>query len=250
MVPVGADALCAEDSGGDGPPLVLLHPGIGDLRVWDPVWADLARTFRVIRYDFRGYGSSPAPSEPYSWLDDLRAVLAHFGLESAHLVGNSNGGATALALAVEQPQAVRSLVLLAPGVSGYSWPDEPELEARWQEVAAQEDPERVIDLYLDIWAAAGHEPFVRDLVRSGMAAEPGEAQFLRELPPVFDRLGEIAVPSVLLVGDVDKRELIEADKQIVARIPGCRLVWLNGVDHLPSVRAPGLVVDAIRELCA
>ncbi len=249
MVPVGAAELWAEDSETEGPPLVLLHPGIGDLRVWDPVWADLTETFRVIRYDFRGYGGSPAPTEPYSWLDDLRAVLAHFGLDSAHLVGNSNGGATALALAVEQPQAVRSLVLLAPGVSGYAWPDEPELEERWRGLVAAGDPERIVDLYLEIWAGAGHEPFVRELARSGIAAEPGEAQYLRELPPVFARLGEIVVPSVLLVGDRDKPELIAADRQIVARIPGCRLVWLAGVDHLPSVRVPGLVVQAIRELC-
>jgi 3-oxoadipate enol-lactonase len=249
MVPVGADQLWAEDSEADGPPLVLLHPGIGDLRVWDPIWADLTETFRVIRYDFRGYGGSPAPTEPYSWLDDLLAVLAHFGLDSAHLVGNSNGGATALALAVQEPDAVRSLVLLAPGVSGYDWPDEPELEATWRALAAAGDTEGIVDLYLDAWAAAGHEPFVRDLARSGIAAEAGEGKFLRELPPVYDRLGEIAVPSVLLLGDRDKPELIAADKQIVARIPGCRLVWMAGVDHLPSIRQPDLVVQAIRELC-
>jgi pimeloyl-ACP methyl ester carboxylesterase len=249
MVPVGADEVWAEDSGGDGPPLVLLHPGIGDLRVWEPVWQQLTGTFRVIRYDFRGYGGSPQPTQDYAWLDDLRAVMAFFGLDSAHVVGNSQGGSVALALAVEHPQLVRSLVLLAPAVSGYAWPDDPETDARYEELTGAGDADGLEQFFLEVWCAAGHEPLVRDLVRSAIAAEPGEKQYLRELPDVVDRLGEVAVPAVLLVGDRDYPPLVAMDEAIAGALPQCTLVRLAGVDHLPSLRVPELVVETIRNHC-
>ena len=61
MVAVDGGTVWADDSGGDGPPLVLLHPGVGDSRIWDPVLAPLTAKYRVIRYDARGFGQSLAP---------------------------------------------------------------------------------------------------------------------------------------------------------------------------------------------
>ena len=60
----GRDTVWADDSSGDGPPLVLLHPGVGDSRIWEPLMPALTGTHRVIRYDARGYGRSPAPTAP------------------------------------------------------------------------------------------------------------------------------------------------------------------------------------------
>jgi 3-oxoadipate enol-lactonase len=249
IVPVGTDRLSAEDSGGDGPPLVLLHPGVGDQRVWDGVWRPLAEHFRVVRYDFRGYGASSPPTEPYSWLDDLRAVLTHFGIGSAHLVGTSQGGATALALALEHPQAVRSLVLLAPAVGGWTPGGPPEIAARFAAALASGDEDNLVALMLELWAAAGHEPVVEDLVRSGVRALRGETRFLRPLAPARHRLGEVVAPTLLLVGDRDFAPIVELDDEIAARLPDCRLERLAGVDHFPSLRVPALVVERIRGHC-
>jgi pimeloyl-ACP methyl ester carboxylesterase len=139
MVPAGADRIWAEDSEGAGPALVLLHSGVAGARLWDPVWPELAAAFRVIRYDSRGYGRSPAATEPYAELEDLRAVLDHFGLERAHLTGCSQGGGTAAELALAEPARVRSLVLLCPGFAGYTWPEpDPELAAQDEALAAAE----------------------------------------------------------------------------------------------------------------
>ncbi|BAJ31912.1 MULTISPECIES: alpha/beta fold hydrolase, partial [Kitasatospora] len=99
------------DSGGDGPPLVLLHPGVGDSRVWDAALPALLGRFRLVRYDVRGYGRSPQPDRPYSMLADLRALLDRLGPEPVHLVGCSMGGGSALGLALERPERVASLVL-------------------------------------------------------------------------------------------------------------------------------------------
>ncbi|MGH3403580.1 MAG: alpha/beta fold hydrolase [Streptosporangiaceae bacterium] len=67
--------------------MVLLHPAIGDSRIWDHVWPALTATCRVIRYDVRGFGRSTAPTQQYTRLDDLRKVLAHFRVDRMHLVG-------------------------------------------------------------------------------------------------------------------------------------------------------------------
>lgn len=250
MVEVGRDRLWVEDSGGDGPPLVLLHPGIADSRVWDAVWGPLTETHRVIRYDVRGYGGSPPASEPYDWVGDLCRVLDEVGLESAHLVGNSNGGATALTLAVRQPARVRSLVLLAAGISGYPWPDEdPQLEERWHAVVASGDPDALVELMLDVWCAAGREPIVRELVSAASQGEAGENAHWRELEPVWDDLDQLTVPTVVMIGDRDPASMVQANVAAAERIPGARLIRLAGVDHLPQLRVPDLVVQTVREHC-
>ena len=81
MVAVDGGEVWADDSGGDSPPLVLLHPGVGDSRIWEPLLPALTASYRVIRYDARGFGRSPAPKAKFTLLADLIAVLGHYGLD-------------------------------------------------------------------------------------------------------------------------------------------------------------------------
>ncbi|HEY2507867.1 MAG TPA: alpha/beta hydrolase [Streptosporangiaceae bacterium] len=244
MLTVGADKIWAEDSGGSGPTLVLLHEGIGDSRMWDPVWPQLTAAFRTIRYDVRGYGRSPAPTENYGLLADLLAVLDHFEIGSAHVVGCSMGGGTALDLALAEPHRVRSLVLLCPGIGGYDWPEEPEVAAEF-EALPPGDEDAAADLIVRMWAAAGPDPLVTELARSAARAWPGEQQFHQEDQPAFGRLDQIGVPSIIMVGDKDRAPLIESNEQAAKLIPGCRLIMMPGVDHYPTVREPQLIADTI-----
>lgn len=246
MVRIGADEVWADD-GGDGPPLLLLHLGIGDSRVWDPVLPLLAG-HRVIRYDCRGYARSPASTEPYLHVADAIAVLDHFGLASATLVGCSMGGGTAAAIAVTEPARVAGLVLLCPSIAGHESPPEPELAAEYAEIERTRDLERLVQVGLREWSAAGVDETTTDLMRTAVAAMVSEEHHGTDPAPVFDRLGEIATPSVLLVGDRDRPPLIAANKQAAALIPGCRLVVLPGVDHYLPLRAPEAVAAAIREV--
>jgi pimeloyl-ACP methyl ester carboxylesterase len=82
-------------------------------------------------------------------------------------------------------------------------------------------------------------------LRSGARAEISSGDLQQRDPPVLDRLGEISVPTSLLVGDVDYPPLIEADRQAAARIPGCELTVVPGMDHLPPLREPELVLRTI-----
>lgn len=252
LVETPAGGLWTEDSEGDGEPVVLLHPGIGDLRSWEAVWPGLTAAHRVVRYDFRGYGGSPAASAPYDWVDGLLAVMDARGLGSAHLVGNGQGGATAVEAALRHPERFRSLVLLAPSVGGWQPEGPPELEARWEaaeEALAAGDDGPLVAFVLELWCAAGHEPLVRDLVRTALAAAEGERQWLTRLPDVRDRLGDVAAPTVLMLGMRDFAPLVALNEVMAAAIPGCRLVRLAGVDHLPQLRVPELVVETVRQHC-
>ncbi len=250
MLPVGADKIWAEDSGGSGPVLVLLHEGVGDSRMWDPVWSDLASACRVIRYDVRGFGRSPAATEEFTLLGDLLAVLDHFEVTRAHVTGCSMGGGTALEFALAEPGRVGSLVLLCPAIGGYAYPETPELDAACEALAEAGDDEGIVRLLLEVWGRAGDDPLVTDLMRSAMRAWEGEEQFELDGEPTFDRLGDVRAPTVLLVGDMDDAGLIASNEAAAQRIPGCELVRMPGVDHYPTVRAPGLVAETILRHCA
>lgn len=250
MVPAGADKIWAEDSGGDGPALLLLHEGVGDARMWDPVWPAVTSVYRVIRYDVRGFGRSAAATENYALLADAVAVLDHFGVGAAHVAGCSMGGSTAIQLALARPDRVKSMVLLCPGIPGYPYPaPDPALEAQFEAAEAAGDADELIRLSLQVWGRTGDDPKVTDLMRSALRAWDNQGRYMQEDEPVYDRLGELRVPAVLMVGDADSPGLIASNEAAAARIPGCEVVRMPGVDHYPTVRAPQLVTETILRHC-
>jgi 3-oxoadipate enol-lactonase len=245
MVPAGSDKIWAEDSGGEGPVLLLLHEGVADARMWDPVWPALTASCRAIRYDVRGYDRSPPATENYTLVGDALTVLDHFGVAAAHIVGSSMGGGTAIELALAQQERATSLVLLCPGIPGYVYPEDPAVEAKFDEAAAAGDTERLVRLGLEQWGRSGDDPQVTELMRTAMRAWENEERFQQRGAAAFDRLGELAVPVVLMLGDLDNPGLIASNEAAAERIPGCELIRMPGVDHYPTMRAPRLVTETI-----
>jgi 3-oxoadipate enol-lactonase len=116
MVPV----MLAYDVTGTGPAVVLLHSTVCDRRMWDPQWPVLAEAgYRVMRCDFRGFGSTPVPQGPYSDADDVLDVADELGLGPIALVGSSHGGKVALEIAARQPERVTALALLCSAMPGH-----------------------------------------------------------------------------------------------------------------------------------
>ncbi len=255
IVPVSNGELWADDSGDGGLPLVLLHPGVGDSTIWDPVRPTLTERHRVIRYDVRGFGRSPAPTTPYSLAEDLTAVLDHFGLSRAVLVGSSMGGATAISLALDAPDRVAGLALLVPGVTGYEELLPSGFLQEVEKLARAGDMEGVVQLGLNISGRAGGgtpdtDPVAAAHLRSALPAWFGNAAHQRADAPAFDRLGEIAAPTLLALGELDHPEVVRCNEEMAARIPGCRLVRLAASDHFPTLREPDTVARLIEELYA
>lgn len=254
MVKVDGGTVWADDSGGDGPPLVMLHPGVGDSRIWDPVLAPLTARYRVIRYDARGFGQSPAPTVKFALLGDLVAVLDHYGVQRAAFVGCSQGGGSELAFVLERPERVSALVLLCPGIPGFPYPEEEEdddpLGTEYERAFTAGDVDALAGVMQQVWGQAGATPAVLEQLRSAARAAISSGDLEQDDPPVFDRLGEIAVPAALMVGDADYPPLVESNRQAAARIPGCEFVFVPGLDHLPPLREPGLVLDLITRTLA
>lgn len=153
-VPVEGGHLWADDSGGDGPVIVLLHPGWGDSSIWLPVMDLLPARYRVIRYDTRGFGRSPAPAAAFTQLGDLTAVLDHRGADRVVLVGHSGAGGPAIGLALADPPRVRALLLLAPGVADYPWPMDDPYWGEFSGLYEAGDTHGLAELGLRTWAAS------------------------------------------------------------------------------------------------
>jgi 3-oxoadipate enol-lactonase len=247
-IPVEGGVLAADDSGGDGPPLVLVHAGWADRSSWAEVASRLAGRYRIISYDARGYGASPPPQAPFNQLGDLVAVLDQAGVQRAAIAGHSGGGGTAIGLAVTHPERVSALVLLAPGVQDYPWPMDDPYNTEFMALATAGDRAGLAGLGLRTWAAADPaDATARAQVEGAVAAMFAQGDFEQPDPPAYDRLAEITAPTVVVVGDLEYPMVARGADSIADRIPGCRRITAPGVDHLIPLRAPDLVADVITE---
>jgi 3-oxoadipate enol-lactonase len=255
VVPVDGGEIWAQDTGepgaqsvdvGDaGDAVVLLHPGWGDARIWDDVLALLVGRRRVVRYDTRGYGSSPAPAGPFTQVGDLTAVMNQLGIARAVLVGHSGGGGTAIGLALDQPERVSALVLLAPGVPDYPWRVDDPYWRQFEAAFTAGDADALAALGIRTWAAASADPAAEAQVRAAVAAFFRLGDFEQQDPPAFSRLGEIRARAVVAVGDLEYPMVAECGRAVAERIPNCQLITVPGADHLLPLRAPQLIADVI-----
>ena len=251
LLGVGADRLWVEDTGGDGVPLVLLHPGITDSTIWDRL-LPLLDGHRVVTFDRSGYGRSPRATTASTPVDQLVGVLDTLALDRVHLVGNSNGGGTSLALAAAQPDRIASMTLLCTAVPGYPWPEDagdPEIEAEYEELVAAKDVEGLTDLYLRVFAAQGADDYLRAQVRATTDLELSGEDLTESNPPAWESVPALAVPTAVVVGDRDDPDTIHADLALAEAMPTAELVRLDA-DHLPQYREPGAVADVVRRTVA
>jgi pimeloyl-ACP methyl ester carboxylesterase len=226
------------DETGEGPPLVLLHEGVVDSRIWERVVPLLAVRHRVIRYDQRGFGRSPRPEGPYSLVEDLVAVLDAAGLERAALAGASRGGNIALATAVERPERVSALILLGSGLSGaqldVGWT--PEQIARWERAEADDDWTAMAELDMEMWAPMGADPELRAMFLENAVWSNSEDPATDE--PVAERMSGIAVPTLVITGSRDVRGINEIGDRLAREIPDARSAVIEEADHMIPWRAP------------
>jgi pimeloyl-ACP methyl ester carboxylesterase len=250
-------ALLYYKTDGAGEPLVMLHGWALNLRMFDPQIPALAREFRVVRMDRRGFGRS-SDAEDVSWDGaDLEALLDFLRIPRAHMLAMSQGAVAALALAVAHPDRVASLILqgpVAPRGFGLSWsgPD------RWpkDEYAAIARGQGV-EAVRRVWLAHpmmrvpdGREPVrakVEALVaeyRGGMFLSPVEPSGPR--PPVsMSDLKLVQAPTLVLTGEEEVPYFrIVADAMAYA-IRGAERIVLPGGAHLINLIEPDRFNQAV-----
>lgn len=239
------------DDRGAGPAIVCTHAGIADHRMWDAQLGAFSASHRVVRWDMRTFGRSTSDATPYSTRADLLAVLDHVGLERATLVGCSIGGGVTLSFAVEHPHRVAALVLIAPGVAGLEtpdWPQEAALDAEEQRLVTAQDWAGLADFDVRTWVdgvgqPAGRAPAaVRELVRAmdldHHQAQHPSADHLPLRPPAGRRLGEVAAPTLLLIGDLDTPPCLATLETLAAGIRGAKVHHFPDAAHLPNMECP------------
>jgi len=235
---------------GAGSPLVMIHGGLLDRRMWDDQFTVFARTQRVIRYDARGHGLSKAQAGTFSHHEDLKKLLDGLKVEKAAIMGLSMGGYIAIDFALAYPGRVSALVLAAPGLTGYEF--ESEVLKKNSELlnkAAQEnDLKMLIEYFQRSWTDGPSrtpekvDPAVREKVRQ-MAVGTleiwnDESREVRLEPAAIGRLAEIRVPILAVVGDLDMPDILEIVGLIEKNIKGARKEVIPGAAHMVNMERP------------
>jgi 3-oxoadipate enol-lactonase len=243
-------------------PIVLIHAGVADRGMWDPIWSELIGDLDVVRLDLRGFGDSAArPAGALSHPGDVLDVLSGMGVDRCHLVGASFGAGVAVELALTRPSAVGSLLLAAPGGSLLA-----EMTPDWQAFLDAErtalergDLDAAVEANLSWWvegtrrSADQVDPSVRERVRRmqrrafEVTADWDDVEEQELDPPALDRLSEIEVPVLVLVGELDLDTVHDAAGRVVAGIAGARRVNWPNAGHLPSLEDPVAFTKLLQE---
>ena len=247
------------------PPIVLIHAGVADRRMWEPVWPALAGERDVVRVDLRGFGESAAqPSGPVSHAEDVLDALSEIGVGRCHLVGASLGAGVSVEAALASPATVASLLLAAPAGSLLA-EITPSLRAFIDEESAaleRGDLDAAVEANLSWWVDGQHrrpdhlDPEVRGLVGRmqrrafEVTADWRDVEENELEPPALDRLGEISAPALVLVGGLDLDTVHDAAGRVVSGVAGARRVVWPHVGHLPSLESPAEFLDLLRNWTA
>ena len=247
---------------GAGRPLLLIHAGVADSRMWDEHFDDFAGHYRVMRYDLRGFGRSMMPAVAYASYEDAAGLLDFLGVAQAQVVGISFGGRIALDLALAYPERVTALVLGAPSVGGQRPPVEVLRFAEAEDAALERgDLDAATELNLRMWVDGPYRTpdqvdaavrrRVGEMQRHAFTIpEPEDAEEQPLAPPAIERLAEVRAPTLVLVGDQDIPDKVVVAERLAAEIPGARMAVIPGVAHMLSMEKPAvfsqLVLDFLQ----
>jgi len=235
---------------GKGTPVLLLHAGVADSRMWAAQLAQPPDDLLLIAPDLKGYGRSPLPPGLFAYEDDLVALLDALELETAWIAGISFGGSVAIDFALGYPKRVRGLVIVSPLVAG--------LETSGELAAFGEEEERLLAVG-DLQAATALNlrwwvdgPYrtpdqVDGRVRAQVETmqldafrvpEPEGVSLRKRAQPAASLLHTIQAPVLVLAGALDIPDVLQHASQLQERIAGARLVTIPEAAHMLTMEAP------------
>jgi 3-oxoadipate enol-lactonase len=228
----------AYDTAGSGPTVVFLHGGFMDRRSWDAQMAPFAKQFRVVRYDIRPFGESSAPEEAYNVPDDLLRLLDHLKVDRAHLVGHSFGGGVALDFALQHPERVNTLTLVAAAPSGFMPSQDEVKEITAIFAAVKEGDDAIVKAWLahPMWSVARTRPAVikelEAITRRNLAPfRMPFAPYVPMKPSAITRLADVRVPTLVIIGDRDMPSIKQSAQLVTKEVKGAVLKVIPGADH-------------------
>ncbi|RYE08171.1 MAG: alpha/beta hydrolase [Hyphomicrobiales bacterium] len=251
---IGAATLPAIEAGpADGIPVIFLHAGVCDHRMWAAqVAAVAAEGYRAIAYTRRGFGAAQSPDEPFSHLDDLEALLTTAGIHAAVLVGCSMGGGLAIDFALRHPGRTVGLVLSGTAITGgdYLLSDtDQQMSDVLDDAEERGDPEFQNKADAHAWldgprsangrvTGAVRELFF-DMNAKALANGPSLTQE-QQRPSARDRVGQIGAPALLVAGDLDFNYILTRHEGLSDELPNAFATIIEGTAHLPNLERPEL----------
>jgi len=245
-VRVGSEKLYYEMAG-EGNNIVLLHDGLIHRETWDAQFPELAKSFRVTRYDRRGYGKSSSPQVPFSNIDDLDQLFIQLKIDKAIVFGMSAGGGLAIDFALKHPEKVTALVLVGAVVSGYGFSSH--MLTRGGRVSVEElmsDPQKLMKYIVseDPYTLFSENTQAKEKFRRLLEANPQNVnmekhKFLKPPErPALKFLSEIKVPTLVLVGEYDIPDVHAHSGVIEAGIPNAKREVILKAGHLIPLEQP------------
>ncbi|OGO66504.1 MAG: hypothetical protein A2030_01370 [Chloroflexi bacterium RBG_19FT_COMBO_50_10] len=238
------------EAAGSGIPILLIHAGVADSSMWDEQFNLFSQSYRVIRYDTRGFGKSRTETTEFSNRQDILDLFKHLGVERACVIGISRGGQIAIDFTLEHPESVSALIPVAAGVSGYEFKPadndkarrEFELFTHMDELWEKKAFDELADLEVHVWVDGPSQPagrastqireYVHKIVHANYTRQDGTATAQPLIPPAANRLSEIAIPTLILVGEHDTMDTLEMADVLEREIPRARKVVFPDTAHM------------------
>ncbi|MFI9785130.1 alpha/beta fold hydrolase [Kitasatospora sp. NPDC051984] len=245
---------------GTGKPLVLLHGGFLDHRMWNDQIPALATQYRVIAPDARGHGRSANATEPFRHTDDLAALLRHLDTGPAILVGVSMGGSIAVDTALEHPELVSAVVVSGAGTSEPDFTDPWTLRTwtTWQTAMAAGDLNAAVDAFT-LFAAGPDRTLdelapdvvgrLREMTHSTLSKHTaGEPDLRIPIRDTWNRATRIDVPVRAINGALDSPDHITMAERLTRAAPNGHTVTIDGTAHYPNMERPEAFNKALEDL--
>lgn len=240
------------ETAGQGLPFVMIHAGVADSRQWNNEFAFFAQNYQVVRYDMRGYGKSEPVAGEFNHMDDLITILDALGLHGPIvLMGCSMGGGLAMDFALTHPSRARALIMVGSAPSDLKLDvPRPANFAELEKAFEAGDLDLTSELETQIWFdGAGRTPeqvnpemrkLLYEMNRLALAHEVKNlGKRLPNAPtPAFDRLGDLNIPVLIVVGAHDTPYILAASDYMVERIPSVQKVLIEDAAHLPNMDHP------------
>ncbi len=244
------------DGPADAPPLLLGNALGTALELWDPALDALTQRRRVIRYDHRGQGASPAPPAPYTIDDlglDVLSLMNTLGIDQATYAGISIGGMVGLWLAAHAPERIVRVVACCTSAH-------PREATNWAERAARVraagTTAPIAEAIVARWltpAFAGAHPEIADRLQAMLVASPADGYAgccdALDVLDLRDDLYEIGVPTLVIAAEGDTALLPDQGRRIADAVPDARWALLPGAAHIPVAERPAelaaLILDGL-----
>jgi 3-oxoadipate enol-lactonase len=236
---------------GSGDPVVLLHSGVADLRMWAPL-AGLAEHFTLIAPDLRGFGQSPPPDAGEEWSNgrDVLALMDHLDIATAAVVGSSYGGRVALEVATLAPERVRRLVLLCSALGGTEPTDSVKAYgAKEDELLEAGDVDGATRLNAETWLGPEADQATHDLLFDMQRRAFDVQMAVEEVEPteVEVDLSSLTTPTTIYFGGHDFDYFEQIARHLHEHIQGSQLVGLPWAGHLPTLERPAEMTTRLAE---